>query len=316
MPDKVVRLDDPVSKATQASRESKYVEFKEGFDCTADGDWCEVIKDMIAIANSGGGLIVVGVDNHGDPVGFDVAPILAFDPADVANRIHRYTETNYADFDITSAEKSAVQIAVIVLRPPEYPIAFCKPGTYAIAGGKQKSAFAQGAVYFRHGAKSEPGVTEDLRKFVDRKVEALRREWLEGVRKVVSAPPGSTVAVQPAGEVRVTIDPSAARFRIVNDPEAPAFRQIDPNETHPYRQKEVIAQVRTFLPSGQHFTAHDALAVRRLNDIDQNPTFFYRPRFGSPQNSTDYVGWFREQISQVVLCLDDARSRFALLQAQ
>jgi hypothetical protein len=309
-------MDDPITKATQASRESKYVEFKEAFDAASEGEWCEVIKDMLAIANTGGGVIVVGVDNHGNPTGFDITPLLAIDPADVANRIHRYTETHFADFDICGVDRSGAHIAVIVLRAPEYPIAFCKPGTYAVPGGKQKSAFAQGAVYFRHGAKSEPGVTEDLRKFVDRKLEALRREWLEGVRRVITAPSGSTVAVHPAGEVLVSIDPSAARIRIVDDPDAPAFRQVDPNETHPYRQKDVIAQVKTFLPTGHHFTTHDAVAVRRLYAIDTNPTFFYRPKFASPQYSSEYVEWLREQMSQDTLFLDDVRQRFSVVRSQ
>lgn len=306
-------MSDPVAKATQASRESKYVEFKESFDVTAEGEWCEIIKDMIAIANTGGGVIVIGLDNQGTPTNRDVAPILALDPADVANRIHRYTETHFADFEVVAAEKSGSRIAVIALRAAEYPIVFCKPGTYATGGGKQKSAFAQGSVYFRHGAKSEPGVTEDLRKFVDRRLERVRRGWLEGVRKLVTTPPGSTIAVQPAGGVQVTGDPSATRIRIVNDPDAPAFRQIDPNETHPFRQKEVVAQVKAVLPAGGHFTSHDAQAVRRLHDIDRNPAFFYRPKFGSPQYSREYVGWLRDQIAQDATFLDEVHQRLARL---
>ena len=309
-------LEDPIAKATRASRESKFVEFKESFDVASDGEWCEIIKDIIAIANTGGGIIAIGVDNRGAPSGADIRQLLVVDPADVANRIHRYTETHFAEFDICSAEKNGIPIVVIVLRAPDYPIAFCKPGTYAVPGGKQKCAFAQGTVYFRHGAKSEPGVTEDLRKFVDRKLEETRREWLEGVRKVVTAPAGSTVAVHATSDVRVTVDPSAARIRIVNDLDAPAFRQVDPNDTHPYRQKDVISQVRLALPLGQHFTAHDALAIRRLNSVDENPTFFYRPRFGSPQYSSAYVEWLKEQVTQDAVFLEEMRSRFAMLHAK
>jgi len=303
-------MDDPIRRAIQAARESKYVEFKEALDVTSDGEWCEIIKDIIAIANTGGGVIVVGLDNRGQPSGFDVAAILAADPADVANRIHRYTETHFADFDFCPAEKCGSQIAVIVVRQPDYPVVFSKPGTYAVSGGKQKSAFSQGSVYFRHGAKSEPGVTDDLRRFLERKLDALRRIWLDGVRKVVTAPAGSTVAVQPAGEVRVTVDPAAARIRIVDDTDAPAFRQVDPNQTHPYRQKELLALVKAFLPAGQHFTTHDALAIRRFHNIDANPTFFYRPKFGSPQYSPQYIEWLRENLIQDALFIDQARLYF------
>lgn len=40
-----------------AKRESKHVEFKESFDPTASADWCELIKDVVAIGNSGGGYL-------------------------------------------------------------------------------------------------------------------------------------------------------------------------------------------------------------------------------------------------------------------
>jgi len=48
-------MPDLIQKALTAKRESKSVEFKETFDPTSPGDWCEVVKDIVAIANSGGG---------------------------------------------------------------------------------------------------------------------------------------------------------------------------------------------------------------------------------------------------------------------
>lgn len=43
------------SKALTAKRESKHIEFKEGFNPSEARDWCEIIKDIVAMANSGGG---------------------------------------------------------------------------------------------------------------------------------------------------------------------------------------------------------------------------------------------------------------------
>jgi hypothetical protein len=43
-------------------------------------------------------------------------------------------------------------------------------------------------VYFRHGAKSEPATTADLREFVDRRVEEVRQVWIGRIRLVVEAP--------------------------------------------------------------------------------------------------------------------------------
>src|ERR1700745_3001494 len=41
-----------------AKRESKTVDFKTAFDPDRASDWCELIKDMVAVANSGGGTIL------------------------------------------------------------------------------------------------------------------------------------------------------------------------------------------------------------------------------------------------------------------
>ena len=159
-----------------------------------------------------------------------------------------------------------------------------------------------GVVYVRRGAKSVPATSEDLRKFIERRLQGARRQWLAGVRRVVAGEPP---------EVRVTVEPSAKGVRIVDDPHAPAFRQIDPNQTHPFRQKDVIAEVRKVLPPGETFTSRDAVAVRRQHNIDANPAFFYRPKFASPQYSREYVDWLRARIAEDPSFLPEARRHYA-----
>lgn len=298
------------TKAIKATRESKYVEFKESFDPGLDRDWCEIIKDIVALANSGGGVIVVGADSKGRPTESDVSPLLDVDPADIANKIYRYTEVHFSDVDIQSMERNSFQVAAIFVGPAEFPMIFCKPGTYAISEKQQKTAFAQGSVYFRHGAKSEPGNSEDLRQFVDMKLRKIRGQWMRGLRKVVTAPAGSSVAIIPSG-VRITDEPSATPIRLVSDPSAPAYRQEDPNSTHPLRQMDVIGQVRAHLPGNERFVAHDALAIRRVYKIDENPAFYYRPRFGSPQYSQRFVDWLLQQLRQNSQFINEARSMFS-----
>ena len=49
-------------------------------------------------------------------------------------------------------------MAAIKIGPAFPPIVFTRPGTYSVEGGRQKTAFSQGTVYFRHGAKKRPGI--------------------------------------------------------------------------------------------------------------------------------------------------------------
>jgi len=61
------RTPSPRSDNTRLSKESKHTDFKGRFDTSKAEDWCEIVKDIVAMANSGGGSIVAGIDDDGTP---------------------------------------------------------------------------------------------------------------------------------------------------------------------------------------------------------------------------------------------------------
>ncbi len=163
-----------------AKRESKRIDFKERFDTQAAGEWCEIIKDIVAMANSGGGAILFGADNKGRATGEDVSGVVSLDPAIVTDKVHSYTETQFGDFEIIEGHKGKKSVAAIIVGATAIPIVFTKAGTYAVEGGRQKAAFAKGTVYFRHGAKSEPASRDDLAEVIERRLAEVRKEWIGG----------------------------------------------------------------------------------------------------------------------------------------
>jgi len=183
---------DIIAKALTVKRESKYIEFKQSFDPNLPGAWCELIKDLVAIANSGGGIIVFGLDSLGVPTGASIDAITSIDPADIANKVSRYTGLVDFEFEIRRLTKKGQNLVAFVVQPVSVPLVFKNPGTYDIGSGKQRTAFGVGTVYFRHGAKSEPGKSEDIRRVIERQLELIRHSWLKGVRKIVQAPKGDT----------------------------------------------------------------------------------------------------------------------------
>jgi hypothetical protein len=223
-------MTDLIQKALIATRESKHVEFKQEFDTTAPGEWCELVKDIAAIANSGGGIIVFGLDSAGIPAGVSVDNIRSIDPADIGNKLAKYTGPVDLEFEFRSLEKEGRPLVGLLIQPVSIPLVFQKPGTYDIGGGKQRTAFGVGTIYFRHGAKSEPGTTEDIRRVVERQLERIRKDWVKGVRRVVQAPPGSQiVAVHAPGRGRAAVS-LPPRVHVVNDPSAIPIRLTrDPN---------------------------------------------------------------------------------------
>jgi hypothetical protein len=298
--------------------ESACLDFKESFDPQSKGDWCELIKDMIAMSNSGGGLIIVGVNDDGThAVNSDVGPLLAVDPADVTNKIHSYTSQHFADFEIVPDIRCEKPVAVIDVKASEIPIVFTAHGGYEGPGGKQKAAFVKGSVYFRHGAKSEPGTTDDLRDAIDRRLEQVKGFWLDGIGKIMTAPAGSEVQViqraimltnsEEATPVRLTADsnapaigvnnvtlrdsPDATAIRLTNDENAPTLSVMQADKLYPYRQKELLKRLAERLDSGTSVSSHDLQCVRRAYKIDENPMFTYQAQHSPRKYTEGFVDW-------------------------
>lgn len=206
--------------ALQASQESETLDFKESLDVESKGEWLELIKDLIAMANSGGGIILVGLLDNGKPSGSDIAPMLVIDPADLTNKIFAYTGQHFSELRISATSKEDSRVAAIEVGCVAVPVVFNKVGNYQSQNQKPKSAFSAGCVYFRHGAKSEPCTSEDLRKFLQREVEAVKQFWLGGIRKVVEAPDHSQILVFPPS-TQVNAENS---FRPTDNPDAPKVR--------------------------------------------------------------------------------------------
>ncbi|MGH9457137.1 MAG: RNA-binding domain-containing protein [Thermoanaerobaculia bacterium] len=295
-----------LDRVLAARRESRRVEFKEAFDASPEA-WCAVVRDVVAIANSGGGAILFGVDNKGRPTGRDLSAVAGLDPARIADELHRYTDSHFADFDLVEVAKDGAAVIALVIGESVTPIVFSSPGTYA-ADGERKSAFSQGAAYFRHGAKSEPGTTEDLAQAIERRVKAVRRSWLNAVAQVVKSPVGAAAPALPS-EVRDSDSPTATPIRVVDDPRAPAFRVIDYDRTHPYRQKELLGAFRAARPDVA-INQFDLQAVRRVYDVDANPEFTHKSLYGTRQYSPRFLEWLLEQAKSDPAFFTKAREEF------
>lgn len=305
-----------VAERVEAAKgESRSLDFKEAFDPTQPSEWLELVKDLVAMANSGGGLIVVGVCNNGRPATAHVQPVLDLDPAKITDKIQAYTHVHFEDFEISEIMRKGSRVAVIAVGPSlEAPIAFVRPGTYPDPFDKkrQKTAFAIGTVYFRHGAKSEPGTTTDLRRFIDRRVDAVREQWKAGMRLVTEAPEGAQLAVVQATSTDPTAVPT--RFRLTNDPSAPVYGQLSPDQTHPFRQSQLLPELNKRLGSGWALNPYDLLSVRRVFGINatSRPDFVYQPRWpnSSPQYSEEFVDWLMEQAKDDPQFFEKARAKF------
>jgi Putative DNA-binding domain/EC042_2821-lke REase len=289
--------------------EAAELDFKSKFEIPNAGDWLEIIKDIAAFANSGGGTILIGVNDDGTPSGADVAGALAIDPADLTNRIHKYTGTHFHGFEFIKCEKAGHKICAIMIRSCRVPLVFTRVGTCEVAHGRQKTVFSVGTVYFRHGAKSEPGTSEDLRMFLERELELIKRYWLDGIAKVVEAPAGSRFAILPP-ETEPAGPSGALPLRLTNDPTAPAYYAVPIDTTHPFHQKEVVREVNAKLAGRKAINSHDILCIRRVYSVQKDIKFCYTQNYATPRYSQAFVDWVVQKYEEDESCFNKTKQQF------
>lgn len=288
--------DKILNKAISTKRESKYVDFKEKFDPNDARDWCGIVKDIVAMANSGGGIIIIGLKNNGSPSGTDVSTIFQIDPAEITDKIAKYTGEQFGEFTIQEAYREGCKIAIWQISGISIPMIFTSPGTYDIGDGKPKTAFSQGSVYFRHGAKSEPGNANDLRKSLERELTRIRKSWLKDIRKVIHAP---------IGEVEPDLR-SAQPIRVVDDLSAPAYRQVWDESAYQSPQEMVVGALKSWKRDRSSYASKSDMwelyACRNNLQLDKEKAecllesainrhapFFFFAQFLSIQRLIDFV---------------------------
>jgi hypothetical protein len=257
-----------LSRAGRATRSSKRVALHDSVD------YVELVRDIAAMANSGGGVIVLD-------------GIAGVDEELVHEQLSQYAEPEFEGVEVEPLSRDGrPSTAVVVEGVRNAPLVFTQTGRI----GGEHVAFVRGGLYFRHGAKSEAATGEDVRDFIRRQLEATRTQWLANIRQVMHAPDGAEVAVIETAERDEEGRPTL--IRLTTDPHAPLYGQVDPDQSHPYRQKEVIREVNARLGEGA-VNAFDVLSVRRVHAISEatRPEFVHVPKFGSPQYSDAFVEW-------------------------
>ena len=278
-----IRTDVLLKRASEAQRASKRVAIRQSFG-GSEADWVELIKDVVALANSGGGVIV-----------FE-GPAPGLNRAALRDALARYARTDFDDYEVVEVSRDGRTAPVVLVGPADdAPIAFTREGRYVDEAGREQVAFTRGAVFFRHGGKSGPATNEDLRAYVEQRVRSLRRRWFGDIRRVMTEAEGPQIAV-----------------RLTADPDAPVYGQIDADRSHPYRQKEVVREVNARLPEGVTITPYDVLSVRRVHGIDEesHPEFAHIPKFGTTQYSDAFVDWLVAQFERDPEFFDAAKAEY------
>lgn len=298
-----------LERAKIATSETRILDFKGECETSTEG-WCGILKDIIAMANTGGGILVFGCESDGSPSGKDCSHILKIDVAAFTDKVYSYTGFHFSEMEVATVTRGDRVCPVLIIGEVDVPVPFTRPGEYEIIIKEKpikKTAFAAGAVYFRHGSKSEPATRADLENWIARRIAKERKNWLQGVKKVVTAPIGHIVQVVPPG-AKLELVTDGMKVQYSNDPSAIKVMAPQIDKTHPHKRQRLINLVKK--SSGKTLGLHDVTVLNHhLNVFHDHPEFANRPHVSSsPQYSDLYVDYLASRLKDDPTVITKARA--------
>jgi hypothetical protein len=267
-----------------------------GFNSASDHDWCELLRDVVALANSGGGVITIACPAGDSPSDLACPRTIDMAASDIVHRLANYTDGSFANVEVQAVDRKAVEVMV---GPAEVPIAFTRPGTYADPEDPTEShqAFPAGTFYFRHDGASEPGDSRDMRSVLERHLRQVRKTWLRGIQRVLALP-GERGHLRRARRAEqraeVRTQTRLQPVRIVDDPSAPVLQPQDVDRLYPWRQKDLVRELNARL-GRRALNSYDIQAVRRQHRLDERPDFVFHLEGAGRRYSPAVADWIMDQ---------------------
>ncbi len=191
-----------IAEIFERRRESAKLDYKLMVDPSSRRDAVELTKDVVAMANSAGGYVLVGVRDDGTEVGIPDELLGRIDETAFRAKAGSYLGTAVDLFLNKAIERDGRRFAILtILRSRHSPLVFASDGQYP-EGTRTVTVFRQGDVFVRHGSASERWNQDDVRTLYSRVVEREKERWLTEVlpdvrRLIEAAGKGETPAPNP-----------------------------------------------------------------------------------------------------------------------
>jgi len=166
-------------------REEERLDYKERFDfkskSAAQRSKVDLVCDMVSMANTDGGYILVGVRQKTDGTfsveGVDKTCLQRLTQENIQSLVGSYTEATVKFLAKPGKYRGKDILAICIFDSP-LAVPFRHVGQYQSLNGKSETKFREGELFVRHGAKSERANYEDYIRMIEKIREDERRKVL------------------------------------------------------------------------------------------------------------------------------------------
>jgi hypothetical protein len=176
-------------------QEGRNIEHKLSLDPSSEKDKVELVKLIVAFANSGGGEIVFG-KNHEKTIGVNTAIVDALDSAKCADLVAKYCNSQVHLSHQVEPMPNGMFLFVLKVPASSDLIVMSREGTWSgFDPHKDKALFVKGDIWVRHSSKTERISNQDIREWTERLRSDERGRILSVISTLSSMPDGSKVEI-------------------------------------------------------------------------------------------------------------------------
>lgn len=264
-----VHLKDLLRTVSEAGRkmETGRCDLKRGFE-PSDASWPYLVKDTVAMANSGGGVLVLGVDDNGARHGLGQSLLRDLDPVKVNAKLEAKAPGGRLDTGYYEVSFYRRRYGFLAVQSNDALIVFDREWGFNPAGEKrQRTVIYPGVIYVRGVAETRPARQADLARIVQRLTEAGSQKFLARIEKLAAVPlSAELIAYDPASGgqgVRLVARGEGQPVTIVDEqPGAvPIHEVLSPDVPFSSAQAEFTSQLRHWRTSDpNHRVRRETLA--------------------------------------------------------
>jgi hypothetical protein len=259
------------------SIEGVHFELKQDFT-PGPREWAELCRDIVAFANNGGGVILLGVSDDCVRLGLGASLAGLLDSAKIVDQLRRKAPGAVVSTAYREVQYYSKCFGALTISPLAIPLIFDTEWGYNDVDSSHKLVIRPGVLYVRTPGKSSPARQADVREIWQRSVDLAAQRTLARIERVASLPPDADLIVAPRGatdQAFVLVSGQEGRpVRIVDDPAAPAVQLREVLSTDaPYSsvRGEVSSQVRLWQQADPAHRASKETLLRwwlKRNDLD------------------------------------------------